>query len=32
VSGRYVVIWMTSLPAVPGGFRGEIAEAVVTGD
>jgi hypothetical protein len=32
VSGRYVVIWLTSLPAVPGGFRGEIAEAVVKGD
>ncbi|WP_151083894.1 protein kinase family protein [Nocardioides cynanchi] len=30
--GRYVVIWLTSLPAVPGGFRGEIAEAVVKGD
>ncbi len=32
VSGRYVVVWLTSLPAVPGGFRGEIAEAVVKGD
>ena len=31
-SGRYVVVWLTSLPAVPGGFRGEIAEAVVKGD
>jgi hypothetical protein len=30
--GRYVVVWLTSLPAVPGGFRGEIAEAVVKGD
>jgi hypothetical protein len=30
-SGRYVVVWLTSLPAVPGGFRGEIAEAVVKG-
>jgi hypothetical protein len=32
VTGRYVVIWLTSLPPVPGGFRGEIAEAVVKGD
>jgi hypothetical protein len=31
VSGRFVVVWLTSLPAVPGGFRGEIAEAVVKG-
>jgi serine/threonine protein kinase len=31
-SGRYVVVWLTSLPAVPGGFRGEVAEAVVKGD
>ncbi len=31
-TGRYVVVWLTSLPAVPGGFRGEIAEAVVDGD
>jgi hypothetical protein len=32
VGGRFVVVWLTSLPAVPGGFRGEIAEAVVKGD
>jgi hypothetical protein len=32
VPGRYVVVWLTSLPAVPGGYRGEIAEAVVKGD
>ncbi len=32
VSGRYVVVWLTSLPAVAGGFRGEIAEALVKGD
>src|SRR5215212_3449579 len=32
VSGRYVVVWLTRLPAVTGGFLGEIAEAVVTGD
>ncbi len=30
--GRYVVVWLTSLPAVAGGFRGEIAEVVVKGD
>jgi hypothetical protein len=32
VTGRYVVIWLTELPAVSGGFRGGIAEAVVKGD
>ena len=31
VTGRYVVVWLTKLPAVPGGFRGGIAEAVVKG-
>jgi serine/threonine protein kinase len=31
-TGRYVVVWLTKLPAAPGGFRGEIAEAVVKGD
>jgi hypothetical protein len=31
-SGRYVVIWLTRLPAVTGGFRGGIAEAVVKGE
>ena len=31
-AGRYVVVWLTSLPAVRGGFRGEIAEAVVEGE
>ena len=30
--GRYVVVWLTSLPAVGGGFRGEIAEVVVKGE
>jgi hypothetical protein len=30
--GRYVVVWLTKIPAVPGGFRGGIAEAVVKGD
>jgi hypothetical protein len=32
VTGRYVVVWLTKLPAVTGGFRGSVAEAVVTGD
>jgi hypothetical protein len=32
VSGRYVVVWLTKLPPVTGGFRGGIAEAVVAGD
>jgi hypothetical protein len=30
-SGRYVTIWLTSLPPVSGGFRGEIAEVTVRG-
>jgi hypothetical protein len=30
-TGRYVVVWLTKLPAVAGGFRGGIAEAVVKG-
>ena len=29
VSGRYLTVWLTSLPAVEGGFRGEIAEVAV---
>jgi hypothetical protein len=29
--GRYVVVWLTSLPQVPGGYRGEVAEVAVTG-
>ena len=29
VQTRYVVIWLTRLPAVPGGFRGEIDEVMV---
>jgi len=28
-TGRYLVVWLTSLPEVEGGFRGEIAEVVV---
>ncbi len=28
-SGRYLTVWLTSLPAVPGGFRGEVTEVVV---
>lgn len=30
-TGRYVVVWLTSLPRVGGGFRGGIADAVVKG-
>lgn len=28
-SGRFLTVWLTELPPVPGGFRGEIAEIVV---
>jgi hypothetical protein len=31
-TGRYVVVWLTSLPHVSGGFRGGVARAVVTGE
>jgi len=31
-TGRYVVVWLTSLPTVSGGFRGEVADVVVKGD
>jgi hypothetical protein len=31
VAGRYVVVWLTSLPQVDGGFRGEVAEVSVLG-
>jgi serine/threonine protein kinase len=30
-SGRYVVVWLTAIPQVEGGFRGEVAEVVVRG-
>jgi hypothetical protein len=30
-SGRYVTIWLTALPPVDGGFRGEVAEVAVLG-
>jgi len=30
-TGRYVTIWLTSLPTIEGGFRGEIAEVTVLG-
>ncbi|MCL2540841.1 MAG: protein kinase family protein [Nocardioidaceae bacterium] len=30
-TGRYVLLWLTRLPPVPGGFRGEISEVVVHG-
>ncbi|MEX0429595.1 protein kinase [Nocardioides sp. DS6] len=29
--GRYVTIWLTALPQVADGFRGEVAEVSVTG-
>ena len=31
VTGRYLTLWFTSLPAVPDGFRVELAEVVVRG-
>jgi hypothetical protein len=31
VTGRYVVVWLTQIPAVSGGFRGEVAGVVVKG-
>ncbi|MGH3335361.1 MAG: protein kinase family protein [Nocardioides sp.] len=30
-TGRYLVLWFTSLPEAEGGFRGEVAEVVVRG-
>lgn len=30
-TGRYVTVWLTSLPAVPGGFKGGIVDLVVAG-
>ncbi len=30
-SGRFLVVWLTSLPPVESGFRGEVAEVVVRG-
>ena len=30
-TGRYVTIWLTSLPAVSGGFKGGIVDLVVAG-
>ena len=30
-TGRFVTVWLTSLPAVEGGFRGEVAEVEVLG-
>ena len=30
-TGRFLVIWFTSLPEAEGGYRGEIAEVVVRG-
>ncbi len=31
VPGRYVVVGLTALPAIEGGYRGEVAEVVVRG-
>jgi hypothetical protein len=31
VTGRYVTVWLTSLPQIEGGFRGEVAEVSVLG-
>ncbi|MBB6627957.1 hypothetical protein H5V45_11580 [Nocardioides sp. KIGAM211] len=31
VTGRYVTVWLTSLPTVEGRYRGEIAEVAVRG-
>ena len=30
-SGRYLTVWLTSLPTIPDGYRGEIAEVTVRG-
>jgi hypothetical protein len=30
-TGRYVTVWLTSLPQVSGGFRAELAEVSVVG-
>ncbi len=30
-TGRFVTVWLTSLPQVGGGFRGEVAEVAVRG-
>ncbi|MBI2245413.1 MAG: protein kinase family protein [Nocardioides sp.] len=30
-SGRYLTVWLTSLPAIADGFRGEVAEVTVRG-
>ncbi len=29
--GRYLTVWLTSLPPVPGGFEGEVAEVTARG-
>ena len=31
VSGRFVTVWLTLLPAVDGGFRGSVSEVQVLG-
>ena len=29
VTTRFVLVWLTELPAVDGGYRGQVAEIVV---
>jgi hypothetical protein len=31
VRARYLLLWLTALPAQDGGYRGEVAEVTVTG-
>ena len=31
VTGRYLTVWLTALPSVEDGFRGEVAEIAVRG-
>jgi hypothetical protein len=30
-TGRYLIVWLTSLPRVDGGYRGGIVDVVVEG-
>ena len=30
VRGRYVLVWLTSVPAADGGYRGQVAEVSVS--
>jgi putative peptidoglycan lipid II flippase len=31
VRARYVLVWLTQLPAVEGGYRGEVAKVLLRG-